>query len=77
MKNVLENSMEAELEELFVNCQRGDTLRISLEEMSHQKPPTPVVTDSPTSNIFMNDNIQKRKSRAIDMRLYWVRGRVK
>ena len=77
MKNVLAIEMEAELGALFVNCQRGAALRISLEEMGHHQPPTPVVTDSATSDGFVNDNIRQRKSRAIDMRFYWVRDRVR
>ena len=69
--------MEAELGESFVNCQIGATLIISLEERGHQKPPSPVVTDSATSDGFVNDNIRQIKSRAIDMRLYWVRDKVR
>ena len=57
MKNVLVSAMEAELEVLFINCQRGAALRISLEEMGLQQPPTPLFTDSATINRFVNTNI--------------------
>ena len=55
--------------------ERAD-LKISLEEMVHHQPPTPVVTDSATINGFVNDNIRQRQSRATDMRFYGVCNRV-
>ena len=58
MKNFLESAMEAELGALFVNCQRGTALTIAMEEMGHHQPPTPVVTDSATSEGFVNENIK-------------------
>ena len=45
--------------------------------MGHHQPPTPVVTDSATSDGFVNDNIRQRKSREIDMIFYWVRDRLR
>ena len=77
MNNVLARAMEAELGALFVNFQRGDTLRIFLEGIGHQQPPTLVVTDSATINGFVSNNIRKIKSIAIYMRLYWVHNRVR
>ena len=76
MNNFLQISMEAELGELFFNCQLGTTPRISLEEMDQQLPPTPVIPDSATSNIFLNGNIRQQISRSIDMILYSVRDRM-
>ena len=77
MKNVPASALEVELGALSANCQQGAAPRIDLEEMGHHQPPTPVVTDNATIDGFVNDNIIKRKSRAIDMRLYWVCGRVR
>ena len=77
MKNVLANATEAELGELFLNCQLGSALRISLKEMGHHQPPTPVVTEIATSDGFLNDNIRQRKSRAIYMIFYLVQYRVR
>ena len=77
MNIVLASAMEAELGALFVKCHQGSVLKISLEEMGHHQPPTPVVTDSATNDGFVNDNNGQRKSRAIGMILYWVRRRVR
>ena len=69
--------MEAELGNLFVNCQRGSAMCMALIDMGQVKPPTPAVTDSATGDGFVNDNIRQRCSRAIDMCIYWVRDRVR
>ena len=76
MRNSLASEMESELGALFVNCQRGAVTYMALIEMGHAQPPTPSVTDSATGDGFVNDNILQRSSRAIGMRLYWVRDRV-
>jgi hypothetical protein len=38
--------------------------------------PTPVATDNTTAVGIANDTIQQRRSKAMDMRFYWVRDRV-
>ena len=77
MRNVLASAMEAELEDIFVNCQRGAELRMALIEMGHAQPPIPAVTESATYDVFFNDNIYQRRSRSIDIYFYWVRDRVR
>jgi hypothetical protein len=41
-----------------------------------QKNPTPITTDNSTAQGIANDTIKQRRSKAIDMRYYWVRDRV-
>ena len=77
MRSFLASAMESELGALFVNCQRGTETRMALIEMGHAQPPTPAVTDNATGDGFVNDNIHQRRSRAIDIRFYWVRDRVR
>ena len=48
-----------------------------LVEMGHVQPPIPAVTDNATGDGFVNDKIFQRRSRAIDVRFYWVRDRVR
>jgi hypothetical protein len=45
--------------------------------MGHPQPPTPLQTDNTTSMGYSNDTIKQRLTRAMDMRFYWVKGRVK
>ena len=69
-KNLLVSIIEAELEAFFFNCQRRSALIIYLDYMGHQQPPTPVVTDSTAGDLFVNNNIQKCRSREINMIFY-------
>jgi hypothetical protein len=73
MKAVLASASEAEIGALFENCKRGTILRTTLNEMGHPQPTTPVQTDNSTACGIANANIKQQRSRAIDMRFYWVR----
>jgi hypothetical protein len=64
MQAVLSSASEAEL-------------RVTLEEMGYPQPATPVQTDNSTACGIANDNIKQQRSRAIDMRFYWVHDRVR
>jgi hypothetical protein len=76
MKEVLSSAAEAELAGLFHNCKEACAIRTTLEEMGYPQPPTPVVTDNSTAAGIANDTVKQRRSKAIDMRFYWVRDRV-
>ena len=69
--------METELGALFVNCKRGAEMGMVIIDMGHAQPPTPAVTYSATGDRIVNDNICQRSSRAIVMRFYRVRDRVR
>ena len=77
MRNILASAMEAELRDLFVNCQRGVATRMDLIEMSHAHTHTLEVMDSTTGDEFIDENIHQLRSRTIGMRFYWVRYRVR
>ena len=77
MRNVLASAIEAELGAIIVNCQRVESACMALIEMSHAQQTTPEVTDSATGYGLVNDNMRQRRSRAIYMRFYWVRDRVR
>jgi len=76
LKNVMSSAAEAEVGALFTNTKEGTILRTTLEEMGHPQPATPVTTDNSTACGIANDTIKQQRSRAIDMRFYWVRDRV-
>jgi hypothetical protein len=77
MRNVLASAMESEMGGLFKNCQKGAELRITAIEMGHDQPPTPVATDNSAAEAVLNGTAKQRKSRAVDMRFYWVRDRIR
>jgi hypothetical protein len=77
MKSVLSSAAEAEIGALFENCKKATVLRTTLAEMGWPQPATPMQTDNSTACGIANDTIKQQRSRAIDMRFYWVRDRTK
>ena len=77
MINLIASEMEAELEAIFVICQRGAARHMALIELVHAQSLTPAVTYSSTGDGFINNNIYQLRSRGICMRFYWVRYRFK
>ena len=71
------SAAEAELGGLFINAKEGEVLRTSQEEMWHQQGPIPIQTDNSTFSGIINETSKQRRSKAIEMRFYWVRDRCK
>ena len=76
MQEVVSSAAEAELAALFHNCKEACSIRTILAELGHPQPATPIVTDNSTAAGIANDTVKQRRSKAIDMRFYWVRDRV-
>ena len=77
IKNVMSAASEAECGTTFINCKAAVPLRITLEEMGHAQPPTPVQIYNSTTEGIMNSTMQQKRSKAMDMRFYWVQDRTK
>jgi hypothetical protein len=77
IKNVMASAAEAECGALFINTKEAVVLRNTLEEMGHPQPATPVQVDNFTADGIMNSKIQQKRSKAMDMRFYWVQDRVR
>jgi hypothetical protein len=76
LKVVVSSAAEAELGALFYNAKYAAWLRTTLIDMGHPQPPTPIQTDNSCVAGICNDTVKQRRSKAIDMRFYWVRDRV-
>ena len=76
MKQVLASASEAETSGLFYNGQEAPTIRTTLLEMGYPQPPTPLQTENMTAAGIVNRTVKQRRSKAIDMRFYWIRNRV-
>ena len=61
---------------LFHNAKDGVTLRITLAELGHPQPATPIQTYNSNDTGIANRNVKQRKSKAMEMRFYWVQDRV-
>jgi hypothetical protein len=77
MREVLSSAAEAELGDLFHNGKEACPLRIALEELGHPHPATPMATDNNTASGIATDTVKQQRSKAIDMRFYWIRDRVR
>jgi hypothetical protein len=77
MRNVLASAAEAKIGALFVNGQEALPIRVTLDELGHTQPATPMQTGNSTAAGFANDTIKQKRSKAIDMRFYWIKDRVR
>jgi hypothetical protein len=73
IKNVMSSAAEAEVGGLYVNAREGIPLRTTLEELGHPQPPTPLQTDNTTAHGIITGTCKQQRTRAIDMRFYWLR----
>jgi len=76
MTNVMASAAEAETAGLFTNAQEACPVRTTLDEMGCPQPATTIVTDNQCAEGIANDTVKQRRSKAIDMRFYWIRDRI-
>eukprot|EP00804_Cyclotella_cryptica_P020437 CCRYP_014425-RA/>CCRYP_014425-RA protein AED:0.04 eAED:0.02 QI:0/0/0/1/1/1/2/0/1218 len=75
IKTVMSSAAEAELGALYINAREVIPLRHLLLEMGHPQPPTPIQTDNSTALGVVNNTIQPKRTKAMDMRFHWLRCR--
>jgi hypothetical protein len=76
LKHVVSPVAEAEFGALFVNAKEGTVTRTTLSEMGHKQDATDLTTDTATSDGTINTTVQQKRSKAMNMRFYWVKDRV-
>ena len=77
LKNVMASVVEAESGRLFINAKEGEVLRTSLEDMGNPQGPIPMQKYNSMVSRIINETVKQCRSKAIDMRFYWVRDRCK
>jgi hypothetical protein len=77
LKHVMSSAAEAEIGAVFINAKEGAVLRTTLEELGHKQPPTPMETDNTTATGYSNCTIKQKRTKAMDIRFYWIKDRVK
>jgi hypothetical protein len=63
IKNVVASADESEVGACFHNAQSGAPLRVTLTELGHIQPPTPLCTDNSTAFGILNETIKQKKQR--------------
>jgi hypothetical protein len=76
LKSVMSSAAEAEHGGLFYNCKDAAALHTTLADMGHPQPATPIQTDNACAACIVNGTVKQRRSKAMDMRFYWMRDRV-
>ena len=75
IKNVMSSAAEAEFGALYIMAQEAVFIKHILKEMGHKQPATPIQTDNSTAEGVINSKIKPKQTKAMDMRLYWLRDR--
>ena len=73
MTNVMGSAAEAEIGAAYINGQEAVLIRTLLLELGHPQPDTPIQVNNYIVYGFANNTINKKRSKAIDMRFYWIR----
>jgi hypothetical protein len=76
LNKAMASSAEAETVGVYKNARLGTVLRFTLQEMGHPQEATPIETDNTTAHGILNGTVQQNRSRAMDMRFYWVQDRI-
>ena len=73
----MSSAAEYEFGGLSVNSREGKNIITPLDEVGHkQTEPTPIATDNCMESEIANENIKQQRSKAMDMRFYWIRDRI-
>jgi hypothetical protein len=72
LRFVVASAAEAELGALYHICQMGIIFRLTLTEMGHPQPKTPVHCDNAMAVGIENNSIKRQQSRSMEMRFFWV-----
>ena len=75
LKHIVTSAAEAETAALFHNGQAACPIRAPLEEIGHPQKETQIITDNEVATGFAHDNLKQKRSRAFDMRYYWIQDR--
>ena len=73
----MSSAAESEIAGSYLNAQAAVPIHTALVELGHPQPPTPLQLDNTTAVGFANEGIKQKRSKAMDMRWYWIQDRVR
>jgi hypothetical protein len=73
IKAAMSSAAEVELGALYLNTKEAVYLRQILSKMGHPQPKMPIQTDYTTVEGVINNKIQPKRSKKIDMQFHWLR----
>jgi hypothetical protein len=72
LRFVVASAAEAKLGALFLNCKQATIFRLTLEEMGHPQPPTPIHCKNSTAVGIANNTVKRQRSRSVEMCFFWI-----
>ena len=75
IKTVITSAAEAEIGAMLINVQEAVPQRMTLGEMVHPQPQTPMQTDNSAAHSVVTNNVQPRRTKSMDMQFHWLRFR--
>ena len=76
MQNIMASEAEAEYGTIFVNAQTAVHVRTTLTELGWKHGPTAIQVDNSTEVGIATNEFLQNKSKATDMRFYWINNRI-
>ena len=77
MHNIMASAAEAKYGTILVNSQKYVPIPTTLSEMGRKKGHTAIQVDSSTAVGIATKEFRQKKSKAMDMRFYWINNRIK
>ncbi len=72
LKHVPASAAEAKLGAHYLNAQEAKVLCLTLDELGHPQPPTPIHIGNTTTVGIVNNTIKQQRSRAMETRYFWL-----
>ena len=72
LKFVAASAAEAELGAIFLNIKEAKIIRLTLEELGHPQPPTPMHCDNATAAGIANNTVKRKRSLSMEMRYFYI-----
>jgi hypothetical protein len=67
---------EAEFGAAFLNAKEGNITRTTLPDMGHPNEDTELCTDNSTADGIINDNVQQKRSKVMNIRFNWIKDHI-
>ena len=75
IKAVMSSAAEAEHGALYINAREAVYIRQILKAMGHEQGKTALQTNNSTAEGVINNRIQPKRTKSMDMRFHWLRDR--
>jgi len=72
IRHVMPSATKVKLAALYIMAREAVYICIILEEMGHEKPPTPLQTDASMAEAVTNGKVQPKHTQSMNMQLHWL-----